>query len=332
MANVLVLGGAGFIGSHTVLALRAAGHTPIAYDNISNGHADSVLGAELIVGDIHDAETLATAIETHSVDAIIHFAAFIEAGESMNDPMAFYRNNTAGTLSVLQVMQRTGLKPIVFSSTAAVYGQQDDVDLLTEDLSGLPINPYGHSKWSSECMIRDLAATGAINGIALRYFNAAGSDPEARIGERHDPETHLIPLVLDAARGARPNIKIFGTDYTTPDGTCIRDYVHVSDLATAHVKALDHLLGLPVEKTNASGFFDAFNLGTGHGFSVREVVETAKAVTGIDFPVVEEVRRPGDPARLVADATKAKSALNWQPAYPELEDMIRHTWAFRKNL
>lgn len=332
MANVLVLGGAGFIGSHTLLALEGAGHTPIAYDNLSNGHADSVLNAELVIGDIHDAKTLTAAIETHSIDAIIHFAAFIEAGESMKDPMAFYRNNTAGTLSVLQVMQAVGLRPIVFSSTAAVYGQQDNVEILTEDLSGLPINPYGHSKWSSECMIRDLATTGAIDGIALRYFNAAGSDPMARIGERHDPETHLIPLVLDAARGTRPDIRIFGTDYDTPDGTCIRDYIHVSDLANAHVKALDHLLNLQTGKCDDAGFFDAFNLGTGRGFSVRDVVETAKDVTGVNFPVVEEARRPGDPTRLVADASKAQSKLGWQPEYPNLKDMIRHTWAFRKNL
>lgn len=328
MANILVLGGAGFIGSHTMLALHEAGHTPVAYDNLSNGHADSVLVGELIVGDITDSAALEATIRDHNIDAIIHFAAFIEAGESMKDPMSFYRNNTGGTLNVLQVMQKTGLRPIVFSSTAAVYGQQDGEAKLHEDLPTEPINPYGQSKLICEQMMGDLAATGDLQAIALRYFNAAGSDPEARIGEKHDPETHLIPLVLDAALGRRPSIKMFGRDYPTPDGTCIRDYIHVSDLADAHVKAVERLMAM---KDEQHGFFDAYNLGTGDGFSVRDVIETAKTITGIDFKVEIEGRRPGDPAQLVADAGKARSILGWQPKHSNLSDMVKHAWAFRQK-
>lgn len=329
MANVLVAGGAGFIGAHTNLALSSAGHSVTVLDNLSNGHADSVLEADLIVGDIHDTDSIADILRDKAIDAVIHFAAFIEAGESVKDPMAFYYNNVAGSLSLVQAMTQAGVKPIVFSSTAAVYGQQDAAELLHEDLPKQPINPYGHSKWAVECILRDTAATGAIGAIALRYFNAAGSDPEGRIGERHDPETHLIPLVLDAARGARPDIKIFGTDYDTPDGTCIRDYIHVSDLARAHVLALERLLG---EEAAIGGHYEALNLGTSQGYSVREVIETAKAVTGVDFAVEEVARRPGDPARLVADARRASELLGWQPEQSDLATLIKHAWLFRQAM
>lgn len=324
MKKILVLGGAGFIGSHTLLALEAGGYTPITYDNFSNGHRDSVLVGDVIEGDVRDAGRLARTMLDHDIGAVVHFAALIEAGESVKNPQAFYDTNTAGSLAVLQAMQTAGVKRIVFSSTAAVYGQPTDNAPLIESLPKLPINPYGHSKWMVECMLRDTAHANDLQAIALRYFNAAGADPKARIGERHDPETHLIPLVLQAASGARDSIKIFGTDYGTPDGTCIRDYIHVHDLAIAHVKALDHLF----EREDGAGFYDAFNLGTGRGFSVREVVEAVKRVTGIDFSVVEEVRRPGDPAYLVADAARANAALDWQPLYPNLEDMIDHAWRF----
>lgn len=324
MKKILVLGGAGFIGSHTLLALEAGGYTPVTYDNFSNGHRDSVLVGDVIEGDVRDAGRLAKAMLDHDIDAVVHFAALIEAGESVKNPQAFYDTNTAGSLAVLQAMQTAGVKRIVFSSTAAVYGQPTDNAPLIESLPKLPINPYGHSKWMVECMLRDTAHANDLQAIALRYFNAAGADPKARIGERHDPETHLIPLVLQAASGARDSIKIFGTDYGTPDGTCIRDYIHVHDLAIAHVKALDHLF----EREDGAGFYDAFNLGTGRGFSVREVVEAVNRVTGIDFSVVEEARRPGDPAYLVADAARANAALDWQPLYPNLEDMIDHAWRF----
>lgn len=339
MANILVAGGAGFIGSQTLLALAQDGHTLTTLDNLSNGFADNVIVGDLIEGDLHDAQLLDTILVDRKIEAVIHFAAFIEAGISVTNPMDFYDNNVAGSLALIQAMVRNRVRKIVFSSTAAVYGQQDEHNLLHEDLAKEPINPYGHTKWIVECMLRDVAATGAMETICLRYFNAAGSDPEGRLGERHDPETHLIPLVLDAARGVRDDISIFGTDYATEDGTCIRDYIHVADLADAHSKALTLLLDRneksgPASKSDSasSGFYDAMNLGTSRGHSVREVIETAKQVTGIDFTVIEKDRRPGDPARLVADATRANQLLNWQPQRSDLKTMIADAWRFRQNL
>jgi len=327
MKTILVPGGAGFIGSHTVAALAAQEYSTITLDNFSNGHRDSVVAGKIIEGDVRDSALLDSIFIEHKIDAVIHFAAFIEAGESVINPLSFYDNNTHGSLSLLQAMTKHGVRPIVFSSTAAVYGEQGGMDKLHENLPKLPINPYGQSKWAVECMLRDLAVTGSIDTIALRYFNAAGSDPSGKLGERHDPETHLIPLVLQAASGKRDCIKIFGTDYGTPDGTCIRDYIHVCDLADAHVKALDHLLA----RNDSAGFYDTFNLGTGNGFSVREVITSAKRVTGIDFNVIEESRRAGDPAMLVANSSKAQKALRWQPTYPNLDDMVAHAWNFLKH-
>lgn len=332
MANILIAGGAGFIGSHTLLALSQSDHKLIILDNLSNGRQDQVLVGELVEGELSDGEKLDHLMNKYEIEAVIHFAASIEAGESMTEPLSFYRNNVAGTLALLQSMARNDVRKLVFSSTAAVYGQIPGNEKLTETLPKLPINPYGHSKWMVECMLRDLAAAGQLEAIALRYFNAAGSDPEARIGERHEPETHLIPLVLDAARGARSDIKIFGTDYETPDGTCIRDYIHVSDLARAHVCALDKLLDLAVNEQGKTGYYDAFNLGTGAGYSVREVIETAKKVTGIDFTVIEEARREGDPATLVADASRALDELGWEPIRSDLETLIGDAWRYRKAL
>ncbi|MFC3051698.1 UDP-glucose 4-epimerase GalE [Kordiimonas pumila] len=328
MTTVLIPGGAGFIGSHTVRALQTSGFESIILDNLSNGHKSSIPENSLFIeGDIQNRALLDEIFTQHKIDAVIHFAAFIEAGESVVNPLAFYSNNTGGTLCLLEAMTEHGIRPIVFSSTAAVYGQQETVATLSEDLPKKPINPYGESKWAVECMLRDTAATGALDAIALRYFNAAGSDPEGKTGELHDPETHLIPLVLQAASGKRSSIKVFGTDYGTPDGTCIRDYIHVCDLASAHVKALEHLLALGSTK----GFYDAFNLGTGNGFSVRAVIESAKRVTGTDFAVVEEGRRAGDPAVLVADSSKARKHLGWEPLYPSLDDMVAHAWNFLKD-
>lgn len=331
MANILVAGGAGFIGSHTVLALAEARHTIVVLDDLSNGHADSVLSGTLVKGQLSDGDLLDRIFADHSIDAVIHFAAYIEAGESVKSPLSFYENNVSGTLSLLQAMVRNQVQNMVFSSTAAVYGQRDDRDLLNEDAPKLPINPYGHSKWMVECLLRDLATSGELNAIALRYFNAAGSDPKGRIGERHDPETHLIPLIMDAARGKRPNIKIFGTDYPTPDGTCIRDYIHVTDLAEAHVRAVELLLD-DARVGKETGRFDAMNLGTSNGYSVREVIEATKRITDVDFEVIEQERRAGDPARLVADASKAKKVLDWEPERSDLETLLRDTWAFRRLL
>lgn len=324
MKKILVPGGAGFIGSHTLLALSTAGYSPVTFDNFSNGHRDSVLVGDVVEGDVRDRDHLAEVMHTHNIDAVVHFAALIEAGESVKNPQAFYSTNVAGSLALLQAMQSAGVGRIVFSSTAAVYGQPADNTPLVESLPKLPINPYGHSKWMVECMLRDTASAHNLKATTLRYFNAAGADPEGRLGERHDPETHLIPLVLQAASGIRDSIKLFGTDYPTPDGTCIRDYIHVHDLAAAHVKALNKLFELDDEAST----YDAFNLGTGAGFSVREVVEATRRITGTDFSAIEEARRPGDPAYLVADANRAKAAFNWTPEYPNLDDMIAHAWQF----
>ena len=342
MTKVLVTGGAGFIGIHTVAALEAAGYEVLVFDNLSNGHRDyfvphsasgqASVAAKLIEGDILDGAALDQLFEDHAIDAVVHFAAFIEAGESVIDPLSFYNNNMGGSLCLLAAMERANVSRIVFSSTAAVYGQPESSGSITEDMAKEPINPYGDSKWAVECMLRDCAVAHGLQAIALRYFNAAGSDPSARFGERHEPETHLIPLALQAAAGTRPAIKIFGTDYATPDGSCVRDYIHVSDLADAHVKALQHLLELPTDNPpSTGGFYDAYNLGTGTGFSVREVLETTQRVTGVDFLITEEARRPGDPAVLVANADKAKSTFKWQPQYPNLEQMIAHAWVYAKS-
>ncbi|MBV1901334.1 MAG: UDP-glucose 4-epimerase GalE [Kordiimonadaceae bacterium] len=332
MKTILVPGGAGFIGSHTVSALLAQGYHTVTLDNFSNGHRDAVVGGDIIEGDIRDAELLAKIFSDHTIDAVIHFAAFIEAGESVVDPLKFYDNNTSGSLTLIRAMMNAGVQNIVFSSTAAVYGQMEEATSLSEDMPKAPINPYGQSKWAVECMLRDTATTGALKAVALRYFNAAGADPFGKLGERHDPETHLIPLILQAASGQRDSIKMFGTDYATPDGTCVRDYIHVFDLADAHVKALSHLLALSEKGSGeAAGFYDAFNLGTGTGFSVREVIESAKRVTGTNFTVIEEGRRAGDPAQLVANPAKAQKTFNWQPAYPNLDDMVAHAWQFMQK-
>lgn len=333
MTKILVPGGAGFIGSHTLLALEEMGYDIVTLDNFSNGHRDSVLAGTAIEGDIRDAALLDRLFSEHSFDAVVHFAAFIEAGESVRTPLSFYDNNVSGSLTLLQAMKRHGVDKIVFSSTAAVYGQPEDDAPLCETLQKNPINPYGQTKWAVECMLRDMATADGLKAIALRYFNAAGSDPAGRIGERHDPETHLIPLVLQAAAGQRDAISIFGTDYETRDGTCIRDYIHVNDLASAHLLALRHLFALNDSPTNepttpSGGFYDAFNLGNGQGFSVREVIDAAREITGVPFKVKEEARRPGDPAFLVADASRARAVLGWSPEYPDLRTMVDHAWSF----
>lgn len=317
--TVLVTGGAGFVGSHTCKALAKAGYLPVVYDDLSNGVEDAVRWGPLELGTLEDEAHLAAVVARHKPVAVVHFAAFIEAGESVREPGRFYRNNVAGTLSLLRVMREADIKRVVFSSTAAVYGNPERTPI-PEDHPLRPVNPYGRSKLMVEEILADVAAAHGLFYAALRYFNAAGADPDGDLGENHQPETHLIPLVLQAAYGRRPDIAVFGTDYDTPDGTCIRDYVHVADLAEAHTLALRRLIG--------GGESLIANLGTGRGFSVREVIETVAGVTGRQFAVRHAERRAGDPAVLVADARRAQSELGWAPRFASLSEQVRHAAAW----
>lgn len=320
---ILVTGGAGYIGSHACKALAHAGHTPVTYDNLVYGHRRAVRWGPLEEGDIADRARLDAVIETYRPVAVLHFAAYAYVGESVADPGKYYRNNVAGTLTLLEALRDHGVSRLIFSSTCATYGMPQDVPI-TESHPQNPINPYGASKLMIERMLADFETAHGLRSIALRYFNAAGADPDAEIGEAHDPETHLIPLVLDAAAGRRPSITVNGDDYDTPDGTCIRDYIHVTDLAEAHVLALRAL-----ERGAPSG---ACNLGNGQGFSVREVIERARRVTGCTIPVEIGPRRPGDPPRLVGDARQAHRTLGWTPRHADLDTILATAWAWhRKN-
>lgn len=325
--NVLVVGGAGYIGSHTVLALQEAGFNPVVYDNFSSGHRDAVFSDHVVEGELSDSARLRQAMTDHQIGSVVHFAALIEAGQSVVEPLLFYRNNVASTVSLLEAMQAAGVDRLVFSSTAAVYGNQADAGLLHEGLPVQPINPYGQTKAAVEAMLKDVAAASGLKAIALRYFNASGADARARTGERHDPETHLIPLVLQTAAGERAQITVFGTDYPTDDGTCIRDYIHVTDLARGHVAALEKLLSTD----EVAGGFTPINLGTGQGYSVRQVIETAKRVTNRAFTVVESDRRPGDPAALVSDPSRAHDVLGWRAEHSSLENIITDAWNFMQR-
>lgn len=319
--TVLVTGGAGFVGSHTCKALARSGYRSIVYDDLSNGLRGAVRWGPLEVGSIEDEGRLTEVMRRHQPVAVLHFAAFIEAGESVRAPDRFYRNNVAGTLTLLRAMRSVGLSQLVFSSTAAVYGNPD-CSPIPENHPLRPVTPYGRSKLMVEQILADHDAAFGLRCTTLRYFNAAGADPDGELGENHSPETHLIPLVLQAAYGHRPDIAVFGTDYDTPDGTCVRDYVHVADLADAHVLGLRRLLG--------GGDSVVANLGTGQGFSVREVIDCVGRVTGRPITVRVAPRRPGDPARLVADATLARQILGWRPNHPSLDSQIRHAatrWA-----
>lgn len=317
--TVLVTGGAGFVGSHTCKALAKAGYIPVVYDDLSNGVQDAVRWGPLEIGALEDEARLAAVVVQHKPVAVMHFAAFIEAGESVREPERFYRNNVGGTLALLRVMREAGVDKLVFSSTAAVYGNPE-VTPIPESHPLRPVNPYGRSKLMVEEILADVAAAHGLRYAALRYFNAAGADPGGDLGENHQPETHLIPLVLQAAYGRRPDIAVFGTDYDTPDGTCIRDYVHVADLAEAHTLALRRLID--------GGQSLIANLGTGRGFSVREVIETVADVSGRQFAVRHAERRAGDPAVLVADARRAQSELGWAPRFPNLSEQVRHAAAW----
>ncbi len=318
--NVLLTGGAGYIGSHVVRALAKAGHTCVVYDSLVKGHAAAVAGETLVQADVADGAALRKALTDHSIDAVIHLAAFIEAGESVEQPDKYFRNNTLNGMTLLDAMRDTGVGRLVFSSTAAVYGEPERVPIAEDDRLD-PINPYGASKLCVEFMLRAYATAYDMGFVALRYFNVAGAHPEGDIGEDHHPETHIIPLVLQVAAGKRKKIFIFGEDYDTPDGTCIRDYIHVCDLADAHVLAADAI---------EPGRVKVFNLGNGEGFSVREVIETCRAVTGCDIPAEPAPRRPGDPPRLVASSARAMDELGWKPNFPKLDQILSHAWGWHE--
>lgn len=320
--NVLVTGGAGYIGSHACKALSQAGYTPVTFDSLVYGHEWAVKWGPLEQGDILDRARLDAVLDDYRPIAIMHFAAFAYVGESVTDPGKYYRNNVGGSLTLIEAARDHDVRKIVFSSTCATYGTPDQLPI-TEDTPQRPINPYGASKLMVERMLGDFSVAHGIDYVALRYFNAAGADPDNMVGEDHDPETHLIPLVLDAASGRRPNVTIFGTDYDTPDGTCVRDYIHVSDLADAHVRALEALLdGAPSQ---------VFNLGLGFGFSVHDVVRAVETVTGLKVPVVHGARRAGDPAALVSDPSKANDVLGWHPAHRNLEEIVATAWAWHQR-
>ena len=322
MKHVLVTGGAGYIGSHTAKALAAQGNNVIVLDNLATGHRDLARWGEFVQGDVRDADCLDRLFRSHEVEAVMHFAAASQVGESVQKPLEYYDNNVGGSTTLLAAMARHGVQRMVFSSTCAVYGPPFD-GLLTENHPISPLSPYAHTKRMIEQIMADAAATGSLQYIALRYFNAAGADPEAETGERHTPETHLIPLVLQAALGLRPAITILGEDYPTPDGTCIRDYIHVSDLAQAHMLALGHLVG--------GGESGAFNLGNGLGASVREVVAAASEVTARDIPMIMGQRRAGDSPRLVGDATRARTVLGWQPQLADIREILATAWRWHQQ-
>ena len=324
-STILVTGGAGYIGSHAVLALKNAGYDVIVLDNLSYGHreiVEEVLQVELIVGDTSDRALVDQLFTTHNIAAVMHFAAYIAVGESVTDPGKYYRNNVTGTLTLLEAMVAASIKKFVFSSTCALYGIPKTVPLV-EDHPQDPISPYATSKWMVERILSDFDQAYDLKSVCFRYFNAAGADPTGLLGEDHEPETHLIPLVLFAALGKQESVSIFGTDYPTRDGTCLRDYIHVNDLAQAHVLGLEYLL--------KAGESDVFNLGNGSGFSVREVIETAKEVTGKDIKTVERDRRPGDPPVLVGSSDKAKKVLGWNPQYPNIKDILTHAWQWHQK-
>ncbi|MCU0563983.1 MAG: UDP-glucose 4-epimerase GalE [Desulfobacterales bacterium] len=320
--NILVTGGAGYIGSHCCKALAACGHLPIVFDSLVKGRRENVRWGEFVHGDIGDPEALEGCLKRHRIDAVMHFAAFIEVGESVADPLAYYANNVGGTLQLLRAVHRHGVRDFVFSSSAAVYGTPERVPI-EEDHSLNPLSPYGWTKRMMEAMLEDFGRAYGLRWAALRYFNAAGADRSADIGEAHDPESHLIPRMFDAAIAGRP-IEVFGGDYPTADGTCIRDYVHVSDLAAAHVMALERLA--------EGGPSGPVNLGQGRGYSVMEVVRAAEEVTGMPIAVRLAERRPGDAPVLVASNRKAREVLGWTPRESGLDHILRTAWAWHRKL
>ena len=321
--SILVLGGTGYIGSHTALELVKAGEDVVVADNLATGHIQAVPeGARFYQGDIHDKAFLDDLFTKEKIDAVIHFAAFSLVGESVTNPLKYYDNNLCGTKVLLDSMVEHHIDKIVFSSTAATYGEPENIPILETDRT-LPTNPYGETKLAMEKMFYWTSKAHDLRYVSLRYFNACGADESGNIGEAHNPESHLIPLILQVPNGQRESISIFGTDYDTPDGTCIRDYIHVTDLAQAHILAVKYL-----REGNESNIF---NLGNGVGYSVREVIETARKVTGHPIPEVETPKRAGDPARLVASSEKARKILGWNPTHASLENIIGDAWKWHKN-
>jgi len=319
--RVLICGGAGYIGSNMTAMLATEGHEPIVFDNLTKGHRAAVQNAELIEGDLGDYDLLLGVLRNRNIKAVMHFAASIEVGESVRTPLKYYRNNLCNTHNLLEAMEAAGVEKFVFSSTAAVYGTPNVIPV-TEDCPKEPINPYGQTKWAVERMAHYQSRTGKLKYAALRYFNTCGAGSNAQLGEDHRPESHLIPLTIQAAIGRRSEITVFGTDYDTPDGTCIRDYIHIDDLCRAHLLALDKL------QTTSELIY---NLGNGNGYSVREVIETVRSVSGRDFKVLEAQRRAGDPPILTSDAKKAKKELGWEPEKPRLKDMVASAWQWHNE-
>ncbi|MEJ5361438.1 MAG: UDP-glucose 4-epimerase GalE [Spirochaetota bacterium] len=322
MKNILVTGGAGYIGSHVTRLLAKKGFTPIVYDNLSGGFRDFVLGFEFIEGDIGDFDKLVHVLSHYNIQCVMNFASFIAVGESVQYPLKYYENNVAKTLTLFEAMIKTNVKRFIFSSSAAVYGNPEIIPI-PEESPMKPESPYGKTKYFIEEVLRDLSASDSFRAISLRYFNAAGADESGEIGESHVPETHLIPLVIRAVLDPEYTVTIFGTDYNTPDGTCIRDYIHVNDLGEAHILALEKLL--------ESCSSDVFNLGNGKGFSVKEVINSVRRVTGKEFSVKEGQRRPGDPAILVASSKKAMAQLHWQPVYTDIDTIVATAWKWESQ-
>ena len=320
--RILVVGGAGYIGSHMTRLLREQGHEAVVLDNFSSGFRDAVAGTEVIEADLAERSQIERAFAARPFDGVMHFASCIQVGESVTSPAKYYRNNVVGSLNLLEAMLRHGVARIIFSSSAAIYGEPRRARI-DELHPKAPVSPYGRTKWMIEQVLGDFDRAYRLRHSCLRYFNAAGADPDGQLGERHEPETHLIPLALRAASGALPALPVYGSDYATPDGTCVRDYVHVEDLCRAHLLALERLAGGAPSR--------AYNLGNGSGFSVAQVLEAVRRVSGLKVPVIEAARRAGDPARLVADCRRARSELGWRPRYAELDAIVAHAWAWERR-
>ncbi len=322
MSEILVVGGAGYIGSHMCKYLHGKGMTPVVLDNLSLGHKESVKWGPLFVGNLDDTKILAEIFSKHDIQAVMHFAAFCYVGESMIEPLKYYQNNVAATLGLLSSMLEHGIDKMIFSSSCATYGEPESLPI-SEGQIQKPINPYGRTKLMMENILDDLDSANGLKSVCLRYFNAAGADPEGEIGEDHDPETHLIPLVLYAALGRVKQLTVFGNDYSTEDGTCVRDYIHINDLAQAHYLALDHLLD--------GGKSKKYNLGNGSGYSILDVINTAIKVSSRDVPFTFADRRPGDPAILIGSSERVMQELKWNPVYTDLETIIQTAWDWHSN-